>query len=279
MKSRILITVKTYPVLSSRYRELVCTAGVTETGEWRRLYPIQFRALYGTNQTYKKYQWVEAELEKSTTDSRPESYKIVGHSISPEGAPLPTDRSWAARKASFLDNVEVHEDLAKLIDRAHKNELSLGAFKPTRILKFMCEPATEREWNPELLAKLEMQRKQLDLFDSEETIAKQFAVVRKLPYKFSYQFEDCRGKISTMMIEDWEIGALFWNCLDASEGDEEAAIEKVRAKYWDAFVESGDFDLTLILGTTLKFHQMQSSNPFLIISVFYPKRNTQGELF
>ena len=34
---RILITVKTYPVLSRKYAELVCTAGVTEAGEWRRV--------------------------------------------------------------------------------------------------------------------------------------------------------------------------------------------------------------------------------------------------
>ncbi|MDF1814754.1 MAG: hypothetical protein P1V20_21290, partial [Verrucomicrobiales bacterium] len=45
MKERILITVKTYPTLSTKYAELVCTAGVNENGEWRRIYPIQFRQL------------------------------------------------------------------------------------------------------------------------------------------------------------------------------------------------------------------------------------------
>ena len=42
---RILITVKTYPTLSKKYAELVCTAGVNETGEWRRIYPVPFRQL------------------------------------------------------------------------------------------------------------------------------------------------------------------------------------------------------------------------------------------
>jgi hypothetical protein len=55
VKERILITVKTYPVLSLKYAELVCTAGVTESGEWRRLYPIKFRQLQDAQQ-YKKYQ-------------------------------------------------------------------------------------------------------------------------------------------------------------------------------------------------------------------------------
>ena len=44
-KLRVLITVKTYPIPSSRYDELVCTAGVTETGDLVRLYPINFRDL------------------------------------------------------------------------------------------------------------------------------------------------------------------------------------------------------------------------------------------
>ena len=46
MQEEILITVKTYPTLSKKYHELVCTAGVNTEGEWRRLYPVQFRQLY-----------------------------------------------------------------------------------------------------------------------------------------------------------------------------------------------------------------------------------------
>lgn len=64
-----------------------------------------------------------------------------------------------------------------------------------------------------------------------------------------------------MMIEDWEIGALYWNCLERANGDE--AVEKVRAKYWNAFVESGDYDLTLVLGTTLQHHNKRAPNPYV----------------
>lgn len=39
---RVLITVKTYPIPSDTYDELVCTAGVTENGDFVRLYPIRF---------------------------------------------------------------------------------------------------------------------------------------------------------------------------------------------------------------------------------------------
>jgi hypothetical protein len=41
MKKRILIVAKTYPCPSTKYGELVCTAGIDETGKWHRLYPVQ----------------------------------------------------------------------------------------------------------------------------------------------------------------------------------------------------------------------------------------------
>lgn len=50
---KILITVKTYPIPSTKYDELVCTAGVTEEGEFIRLYPINFRDL-PYDQQFKK---------------------------------------------------------------------------------------------------------------------------------------------------------------------------------------------------------------------------------
>ncbi|MDA0267977.1 MAG: hypothetical protein O2890_14060, partial [Cyanobacteria bacterium] len=40
IKTKVLITVMTYPHPSRGYQELVCTAGITENHEWVRLYPI-----------------------------------------------------------------------------------------------------------------------------------------------------------------------------------------------------------------------------------------------
>ncbi len=117
------------------------------------------------------------------------------------------------------------------------------------------------------------------MFDDEETVARKFQIVRKLPYKFSYRFEDKNGKQSTLMIEDWEIGMLFWNCLKKADGNEEDATQQVRQKYWDQFVESEEHDLTLILGTTLQHHRKRALNPFVIVSVFYPKSERQGMFF
>ena len=71
------------------------------------------------------------------------------------------------------------------------------------------------------------------------------------------------------MIEDWEIGALYWNCLKAAEGNEAVALEKVKQKYEDEFK---DKDVHFFLGTTKEWHMRRAKNPFVIIGVFYPKK-------
>ena len=42
-RERVLIIVKTYPTLSRKYGETVCTAGLREDGSWMRIYPVPFR--------------------------------------------------------------------------------------------------------------------------------------------------------------------------------------------------------------------------------------------
>src|SRR5690606_3402939 len=88
----------------------------------------------------------------------------------------------------------------------------------------------------------------------------------KLPYKFSYVLVDNRGRKSTMMIEDWEIGQLYWNCLSKYNGDEAKAVADVRKKYFDDFAKSKD--LHLYLGTS-QAHHYPSRNPFMIIGTFH----------
>ena len=67
-----------------------------------------------------------------------------------------------------------------------------------------------------------------------------------------------------MQVLDWEVGALFWNCLQGTNGDEKTALEKVRAKYLDEFCKS---DLHFFLCTTQQFH-FRAPNPWVFIGVF-----------
>ncbi len=72
-KVKVLIAVKTYPTISSKYDELVCTAGFKEDGSWVRIYPIQFRKKKYSEQ-YRKYDWIEIDLIRKKDDFRPETY-------------------------------------------------------------------------------------------------------------------------------------------------------------------------------------------------------------
>ena len=274
---RIFIVVKTYPTLSRKYDELVCTAGFFEDGGWVRVYPLPFRKL-DYDKRYRKYQWMELQLERNFSDPRPETYKVVDPGrIKLIGEPISTGkkRDWNKRKEIiFSKSGMIYKNLRDLIARAKANELSLAVFKPEKIISFDIEE-TEREWPKDKLALLEAKSKQLSLFQTPEEVKKEFSVVKKLPYKFFYKFCDEAGKESRLMIEDWEMGALYWNCLQQTEGDEKEALQKVREKYGDVFLRK---DIYLFLGTTRQFHS-RSRNPFVIIGVFYPPKNPQLSLF
>lgn len=274
--AKVLITVKTYPLPSSKYDELVCTAGVLENGQWVRIYPIPFRSL-PFNEQYTKYNWVELNLVRNTSDFRPESYSPKRKFEEPIKAigSIGTDNHWEARKQIVLN--EVYDSMTELITLAKsEQQKSLATLQPVEIVDFVVE-AGEREWKKEWQNHFQ----QLSLFDSQNKSGGKREIVRKLPYKYSYSFLS-KGdtKPRTLMIEDWEIGALYWNCLGRTEGDEIAANQLVKKKYFDEFVNKKD--LYLFLGTTKQFHNM-APNPFIIIGVFYPPKmpppNPQLKLF
>ena len=273
--TKVLITVKTYPTISTKYEELVCTAGFREDGSWIRIYPVQYRKKAYQEQ-YKKYQWVEIDLVKNTSDFRPESYRPVSHNseiriigeIEPDGA------SWDERRKIVLN--KVYTNLSELIAEAKDRKIctSLAVFKPSEILDIKIKPC-EREWSKEKLATLQ----QLSIFDSVKNDKPQ--VVKKLPFEFSYVFKDDVGKQSTLMIEDWELGQLYWNCLKKYEGHdaETRARADVKYKYLTDFAKTKD--IHLYLGTAQTYH-LVSPNPFLVIGTFhskFPKANPQGTLF
>lgn len=262
--ARVLITVKTYPLPSRSYTELVCTAGLLNGEKWIRMYPIPFRFLQDQKQ-YPKYSWVDVNLTRNTKDFRPESYRLKNENITVVDA-IGTANAWAARKSFVLkETFTSMEDLIKLAKSPEKK--SLATMKPKEIVKFEIEE-DEREWRKDWLDKM----KQMDMFESANPSG-QRKVVRKLPYKFYYHFlTDGDKKPRRLMIEDWEIGALFWHCLVQTDGDEETAKQLVQQKYFEKFVEEND--LFLFLGTTLLNHNV-SRNPFVIIGVFYPPKTDQ----
>ena len=252
-KLRVLITIKTYPLPSKSYQELVCTAGVQADGTFVRLYPIDYRYLPYW-QWYKKYQWIEVEAEKHDTDPRKESYKPVLDTLRPVGAPLAPQNNWAERRKYVLARgTHSMEDLYEL--QEHDN-VSLGIIRPRKVYDLVVEEV-EREWKPEWQT----------LFLQQRLFGPQQKPLEKIPYRFSYRFacDDprCGGK-HEMMIEDWEVGELYRG-MRQKFGDEKIAVEKVKDKFFGQLC-APNIDTHFFVGTTLQYGK------WIVLGVFWPKK-------
>ncbi len=232
-RKKVFVTVKAYPLPSRSYGELVCTAGFLEDGSWVRIYPVPYRFL-NSNKYVAKYQWIELDIKRSSSsqDFRAESYRplsselvdmVVGEKVG-----TGRQRDWAARRELCLRNV--YTSRRKLVEDAYaERPISLATFKPTTILGLAVEEV-EREWSSVWQAQL----RELDLFTPPVRPGEEGkSLVSKLPYKFSYRFRDEDGAESKLMIEDWEIGALYWNCLRNAEGDEAVAVRRCGHSVWE----------------------------------------------
>jgi hypothetical protein len=256
-KLKVLITVKTYPIPSKKYDELVCTAGVTETGDFIRLYPINFRDL-PFSQQYKKYQWIEVVAEKHRgRDVRKESYRPDCDSIRTLGEPIKSNPgNWAERARYAL--AKKSRSMEDLYDQQKADRTSLGVFRPKKVHDLVIS-ADDPDWKPSFKAALQQAR----LWD-DRTVSKE--PPRKVPFKFHYQFEcdDSRCKGHRMMIEDWEVGALFWRLVDKGLSHKDAA-DKVREKFLGELC-GPDKDTHFFVGTILAHPKT-----WVVIGVFYPK--------
>ncbi|MHB0867584.1 MAG: hypothetical protein ACYC6B_06205 [Thermoleophilia bacterium] len=269
---RILVTVKTYPTLSKKYGETVCTAGVREDGSWVRLYPVPFRRLNDVEQ-YRKFDWLECDLIKSKSDARPESFHPTEAKQLLAVDHINTSDNWRIRRELLLQTSVVYTKLQDLIDGAKSNAMSLATFKPARIIDFVWEEE-KRAWDMQKVEEMRNHSRQGVLF-KQDAWRQTFNLIAKLPYSFSYKFEDHDGRSSEMQVLDWEVGQLFWNCMNQCGNNEEAALAKVKEKYYDEFIQK---DLHFFLGTTQQFHSW-ALNPWVVVGVFPIPHESQIALF
>ena len=253
---RVLITIKTYPIPSAKYDELVCTAGVTETGDFVRLYPVNFRDL-PWHQQYKKYQWLEImATPHGSSDSRKESFRPKHETIRLGDVIRSNPDNWKERARYAL--AKKARSIEDLWERRKADGTSLGVFKPKRVKGLDISP-DEPEWKPTFKAQLQQAR-------IWETRTESLNPPRKVPFKFHYRFEcdDPRCKGHRMMIEDWEVGALFWKLVDQGKSYRDAA-EMVKVKFLDELCGE-DKDTHFFVGTVLAY-----PSSWIILGLFYPK--------
>ena len=245
---KLLIIVKTYPTVSGKYDELVCTAGICPHLGFVRLYPVPFRYLDYEKQ-YRKYQWIEVQAEKNPKDPRIESYRPQSETIKVIGKPMDTANGWAERRQVVLPW------LSQSVEELTAGERSVGIIRPAEIRGMQVLPVA-RDWSPAARAKLS-QGKLLGVHRK---------MLRKLPYKFQYLFrcDDNHCKGHRLMVADWELGSLYFKVVDESGGDEQAAVAKVEDKFLRELCGPKK-DTCLFVGNTLTH-----PNSWLVLGVFFP---------
>lgn len=266
---KILIATKTYPSISTKYKETVCTAGVLlddneKPLQWIRIYPIRFRHYLNFDQRYPRWSIISAKIERNDKDYRPESYRIDDSSLQIiRQINTGKKKDWEERK-SFVLPLEF-SSIAEIKEQGK----SLGIIKPKSIEKYFHKKLEKkkREWSESQKSILN----QLDLFEPQIDL-------EKIPYLFYYQFTEKDNTSHKYSISDWEIAQLYRNCRDKSNLSrleaEKAGLEGVRKKLEDNFMQNKD--LYFIVG-----NQKNRSNIFMIIGLFYPPllKNKQMELF
>lgn len=249
---KVLITVKTYPHPSEKYRELVCTAGVLEDGTFIRLYPIdyRYRPKWGN---FKKYNWIQVDATKHPphVDPRPESYKPIHDTFKILPQHVGTDNNWNERKRYILNNNPLHSMCA--LNKIDQKEKSLSIIQPKDITKFYAKP-TEKEWKGKWHPALR-----------DWLIGPDMKDLAKVPYEFRYKYRcsDPKCKGHDQMIEDWETGILFLKELKRLSS-EKKAIESVHEKFYKQIC-APNRDTYFFVGTILK------RGCWVILGTFYPK--------
>ncbi|MFP3203664.1 MAG: hypothetical protein RXR43_16090 [Sulfolobus sp.] len=268
MKERILVIAKTYPEISTKYGPLVCTVGLNENLEWRRIYPIPAKIFSDEQYShlrFKKWDIIEVEL----TDARPkdpriESYKVVNW----ENIKIIGHVERWEDKIGFLEKV-----LDKDIESIWNSNRSIGVIKPTKLIDFFDKPREriKDEAEKEVLNKMNEAQATLEQYintkvtenDILPEVKEKDIKIEKLPwigYKFNCSNINCKGH--EMMAIDWEIQELFRKYKQ---------IDPVKNKVFFEFKNKRN--IYFVIGNTWKFRKS-----FMIISVVYPPASTKPNI-
>lgn len=249
MKERFLVLAKAVPEISSKYEHLVCVAGITESGEWRRIYPIPWKTFWGSSpKNFKKKYWIEYETD-GAGDYRPESMRVKPETIRPL-----EEAKFSDIETMLKERLTTIEDIEKEGPKNH----SLGVIEPKELLDFV--PTTNKHY--EELVKM----------SGQSDLSGRKAMKIDIPeYKYRYIFRDIVGekRAHENLCEDWEVGELYRNCKRYLENgkykDENEVHQKIKEKMLNRITKNGHF--YFVVGSHFRFPT------YMIVGVIYPKKS------
>jgi hypothetical protein len=212
---RILIWAKTYPELSTKHLESVCTGGVTEDGSPIRLYPIDHRYLYD-NQKFRKYQWITARVARDPSDPRPESHKIDCESMEVGEFVASDKHGWSARASIVFQKPSWQfESVDALLAAQKTSQTSIGVVTPREIVKVDLyeRPKQEKVHFEEKKQKVQRiakaRRAQRVMFDEPPTSGMKRLDFQDKRVRIEWRCNAANCSGHTMQVLDWEAGELL----------------------------------------------------------------------
>lgn len=253
-KKQVLITVKAYPNPSKKYGETVCCAGIDlKNFQMVRLYPIPYRDLE-YDRRFKKYSIIEVDCFPSSSDNRPESYKVRAGSIKLLEH-INTERTTWKKRKSIVFKLPV-KSMCQVLEDAEDHNLSLGFIKPDKItFDWSKQSVSDKEQREACYA-------QLGFFNKDKD------AIEKIPFRFYYQFycprvSDCPGH--KLSIIDWEIGQAYRNWR-SNYPDEEILLNKIKDQ-WLNITDITMKDAYFFVGNMNRLRKT-----FMVLGVFYPPK-------
>jgi hypothetical protein len=251
MEMEVLVTVKAYPTVSTKYGEAVCVAGVrldTPEPEWVRLFPVRFRDL-PQHQQFKKYEVIRLRAHRHSTDKRRETWRPEVDSIE-RGEVVPAGGHWPARRALLEPLLgptmcELHRGRKGGADAP-----SLGLIRPARIRGIRVRE--EDAWSV---------GQQATVGQGNLLTNKTDLVQPGHAFSYSYVCEepDCKGH--KQKIVDWEIGEVYRSW--PQQGQE--LIDAIKEQWLD-FMCADKREPYFFVGD-----QHTRPGQFLVLGTFYPE--------
>lgn len=259
---RVLIWGKTYPELSNRYTETVCTGGVLENGRPVRLYPVPLRYL-GTDQQYRLYDWIDVPASKSSSDPRPESFKVRSNDLRCAGhiESTPKDGWRERRKFIFKDSSWQFSSVGALKAAQRDTGQSMGIVTPGCVeeVRLVAKTAAQRT---------ECEAKRAEVIRQGDLFRKEYKALEFLPYDIRLAWR-CSDSCEECAERPHDMKALDWGLLELARRD---GWDKARDQL-ATLADLRTHDFKLFMGN---FRQHLTT--FGIIGMWYPKHPEQPSL-
>lgn len=240
MKERLILLAMAYPEISQKYGYTVCMAGITEFGDFKRVYPVPYDLF--SKSGFRKRGVIEYEIRDGKEDYRKESQKIIPSSIKILNDIVNYEdiRSICKQKTTTI------ESLKGCFDR---DKTSLGIVKP--ILQSF--KLVEKELDP---------NNTLDDYMMFPTIGSPEVLSHKMICSFK-----CGESDHSCSIVDIEVGQLYRKIKDGVI-EKERIESKIRDKIMNWMKNTRE--IYFFMGTAFNH-----PNHWMILSLLYPKNNEQ----